>query len=120
MARFKTRELQRIYEAMRKAATDTGSELYCSPLGVDGPRCPRGGASHRTSYWRGRAGIVKCTVPGSQGHACWAAGQDDAKAFGAIHPRWLGLGIMGSGLATRAQLQAWLAAPESKLPWEVR
>lgn len=116
--RFKDRIMQTCYESGRKFGTDPTSEFYCSPLGEDGPRCPRGGASHRCSYWRGRAGIINCTVPGSAGYAFWAAGRADAITHGAISPRWLALGIMGSGLATKDQLHTFLETDEARLPWE--
>jgi hypothetical protein len=117
MARFKDPSLQRCYEAARKAGADLASEFYTSPLGAEGPRCPRVGAAHREAYWKGRAGVLRVTVPGSQARAFWTAGQDDAKALGAVHPRWVSFGIMGGGLATVSQLRAFLATPEGQLPW---
>lgn len=117
MARFKDVTMQRCYEAAQAAGADPASDFFCSPLGVDGPRCPRNGAGHRDYYWKGRAGIERCAVPGSSGYAFWAAGRDDAKRLGAIHPKWVTLGIRGAGLATRAQLQDWLLEAESRLPW---
>lgn len=117
MAKFKDRHLQRCYEAARKAGADPASEFFSSPLGPDGPRIPRIGAGHREAYWKGRAGVLKVAVPGSMGHAFWAAGRDDARALGAISPRWCAFGILGGGLATKDQLRAFLTTNEAALPW---
>lgn len=117
MTRFKDRSLQRCYDAARKNAADLASEFFCSPLGPDGPRCPRNGAAHRDMYWKGRAGIQRVAVPGSLSYAFWAAGRDDAKALGGIDPRWCAIGISGGGLSTKAQISAFLINDEARLPW---
>jgi len=71
-ATFKNRQMQTLYEACRRAGTDTSSEFYYNGV-------PRRGASHRVAYWKGRAGEPqpKYVDRASLSYAAFKAGRDE-------------------------------------------
>jgi hypothetical protein len=79
--RFRTPQLQVMFETCLRLAADNFSEFYYSkPLGPDrvvyGPRWPRRGAAHRHHFWNGFLGGRASFVTGSLVHAAYRAGQE--------------------------------------------
>lgn len=77
MARFKNRDMARIYDGCRRLAADRTSEFWYEGR-------PRRGAAHRAAYWNGRGGQPNRYIRGSACHAAWAAGQDDLREHGPV------------------------------------
>lgn len=76
--KYKTHMLEIAYRSCRTLAANCKSSFWLSGL-------PHRGAGHRAAYWDGRSG-VRTTMRRAKTiqDAAYRAGQDDAKARGAI------------------------------------
>mgnify|MGYP003477032377 CR=1 FL=1 len=73
-ARYKSPQMQRVYDVLLNLAADCTSELYWKGQ-------PRRGASHRCAFWDGFNGLKKtpAAIPGTLSWACYQAGKEWAR-----------------------------------------